>query len=342
MIEASLGSVLSQHTRDFGLEVLVVDGDSSDGTQEAISHIAARDARVRLIHNPGHKTPRAFNLGLRVARGEYVAILGAHSVYASDYISVCLQHVQLHDVVGCSGALVTVPAGISVQARLVAWTLGSSFASSPRSMRTRAEGFADTIPFPVFRKQALLDMGGYDEMLDRNQDNDMNHRLRAHGYRLYLTARTHCLYRARPSIAALWKYAFRSGLWNAFSLRRSPASMSLRHLVPALFAAGLLVLMGASLICKFAHLPYASAATAALLGLLATHLVFGLAAGAGTAVQTGAVAPLLVPPIIFGFHVAYGLGTLFGFTRSHLPSSLAIELVGDPVRQHETGRSANE
>lgn len=90
-IEHCLKSVLGQVADGFELEVLVVDGNSADGTAEMVAAIAAGDDRIRLIHNPIRKTPVAFNLGLHAARGEYVCILGAHTVYPPDYISVCLQ-----------------------------------------------------------------------------------------------------------------------------------------------------------------------------------------------------------------------------------------------------------
>src|SRR5260370_41165166 len=90
-------------------------------------------------------------------------------------MSVCLQELQRHGTIGCSDRVITVPADDTLQAKLTAWTLASRFASSPTSVRTRTGGFADTIPFPVFRKEPLLEIGGYDEALHRQQDNKRNH-----------------------------------------------------------------------------------------------------------------------------------------------------------------------
>src|SRR6266849_5560342 len=148
-IEQCMRSVLTQDTTGFELEILVIDGNSTDGTFELASSIAAGDGRVRLLRNPDRQTPVAMNLGLRAARGEYVCILGAHAVYPPDYISVCLQELHRHGAVGCSGRVLTAPADDTLQASLTAWTLASRFASSPASVRTRTEGFVDTIPFPV-------------------------------------------------------------------------------------------------------------------------------------------------------------------------------------------------
>src|SRR5215472_13309090 len=188
-IEATLKSLQGQSTPNSDLEILVIDGMSEDDTQQKITAVCAKDARVRLLSNPSRHTPAALNLGLRAASGDYVCIMGAHASYDSDYIAVCLQELLAHDAVGCSGKIATAPANSSLQARLVAWAASHPFASSTRSMRTQPEGYADTVPFPVFRKQALLDAGGYNARLIRNQDNDMNQRLRALGFKLYVTAK---------------------------------------------------------------------------------------------------------------------------------------------------------
>src|SRR5690242_4222162 len=59
-IEAVLKSLLQQRTSGWELEIIVVDGDSSDGTQEIVKRIANGDSRVRLEINKQRKTPYAF------------------------------------------------------------------------------------------------------------------------------------------------------------------------------------------------------------------------------------------------------------------------------------------
>lgn len=311
-IEKSLGSLLRQSAPDFDLEVLVVDGNSQDGTAAKVSAIALSDPRVRLVVNERRKTPCAFNVGLRAARGEYVCILGAHTLYPQDYIAVCLRELKAHNAVGCSGQMRTVPANGSAQARLAAWTMGSRFASSRKSVRTQADGFADTIPYPVMLKQALLDVGGYDEELDRNQDNDMNHKLRSLGHRLYLTGKVESVYFARPTVRSLWEYAFLTGRWNAFTLRRNAGSMALRHFVPFAFVTVLSFLLYATVAAPLIAPRFAMVPVAALLLVLAAHLAVGFLAAGEVLFRERQAAALMLPPVIFAFHVAYGVGTFAG------------------------------
>jgi len=247
--------------------------------------------------------------------------MGAHASYDSDYIATCLQELIAHDAAGCSGKIETAPADSSLQARLVAWAAAHPFASSARSVRTQPEGYADTVPFPVMRKQALLDAGGYNARLIRNQDNDMNQRLRALGFKLYVTAKTRCRYYPRPNIRSFLKHAFSSGVWNALSLRENPAALGLRHFVPVAFVTALLVLAALVSAGEFAG-AYSRDAAVVLAVMLASHL------GIGTvAIQIGlrekTAAALWLAPLILAFHGTYGLGTLRGLFLA-FPDSPAV------------------
>ena len=309
-IEGTLRSLRAQKRGDFELEILVIDGESSDRTVERVVPFLSDD-RVKLLRNPARTAPAAFNIGLRAAAGDYVCILGAHASYAPDYIETCYHELLAHHASGCSGRMLTAAAKQTPGAKLAAWCMGHAFASSPTSVRTRSEGFAETIPYPLFRKAALLAMGGYDERLRRNQDNDMNYRLRAAGHHLYLTSRTQAKYFARPGVRSLWNYAFLTGKWNAFTLGINRACMRLRHFAPFAFAVCVIALaLSAILVGKtgFKSLPLILLAIT-----LGSHLLFGLVAGIQVAFRERAIAALLLPLVVLGFHLAYGLGTLAGF-----------------------------
>lgn len=75
----SLDSVVGQTLQD--IEVLVVDGGSTDGTLETAEEAAQRDGRVRIFSCGKGSVGAQFNLGVREARGEYIGI-----VESDDYI----------------------------------------------------------------------------------------------------------------------------------------------------------------------------------------------------------------------------------------------------------------
>ncbi len=321
-IRAVLKSLLLQECSNCTLEIIVVDGDSSDKTQAIVECISAEDTRVKLLLNKKKKTPFAFNLGILAAQGEYVCILGAHTTYANNYIEACLEELGVRRAGGCSGRVITRPGAGGLEALLIAWAMSHPFGTSSGSTRTRGAGFWDTIPYPLFLKSTVLEVGAYDNELHRNQDNDLNQRLRARGHKLYITDKTYCELRVSPNLRALAVYAFRTGFWNFISIKKNAASMSVRHFAPGLFAFALFTSL----------LAFSMAASmASVMSLWLRAPLFIVVGAYGT---TAAIASLqigfrekapaaLLLPFIFGLlHLAYGLGTLYALVRNaRVPSS---------------------
>jgi len=317
-IESCLVSILRQRPLapslgEFDIEVLIVDGMSTDGTRAIVDRYAANDARLRVIDNTRRRAPFAFNLGLKNARGEYVCIFGAHTLYRDDYIAVCLSELLAHNAAACGGRVKTVPASKGLGARLAAWTMSHPFGSSSKSFRTQSEGPVDTVNYAVFRRDLALAVGGYDEDLLRNQDNDLNQKLRARGYPLWCTWKTECQYFPKDTVKGLIRYGYGNGFWNALSLTKNPAAMGLRHFVPFLFLMALILsaFLGAAaalvpaLSARIALLPFAL--------ILGVYLSAGAASAIQVAVREGSAGALLLPPVFLAFHLAYGFGTLRGF-----------------------------
>lgn len=78
-IHACLDNVLQQRVP--GLEHIVVDGGSTDGTLEIIGAFAQAHDHVRLQVNPGQRQSDAQNAGTDLARGDFIAILNADDFF---------------------------------------------------------------------------------------------------------------------------------------------------------------------------------------------------------------------------------------------------------------------
>ena len=155
----------------------------------------------------------------------------------------------------------------------------------------------------------------------------MNQRLRALGFKLYVTAQTRCRYYPRPNVWSFLKHAFSTGVWNALSLRESPAALGLHHFVPLVFVTVLLVLAALASAGEFVG-AYSRDAAVVLAVLLASHLGTGTAVAIQIGLREKTPAALWVAPLILAFHCAYGLGTLRGLFLP-FPGSQAVT-AGDP------------
>src|SRR5687768_10761458 len=62
-IERCLESVTGQDYPSHLLEIIVVDGDSTDETVEIVKRAASSDERILLLRNPDREMPYALNIG---------------------------------------------------------------------------------------------------------------------------------------------------------------------------------------------------------------------------------------------------------------------------------------
>jgi len=309
-LESTIQSFLDQKYSSFELEILIVDGMSTDRTRELVLDFQNRFPAIRLLNNEQKRTPFAFNIGLKEAKGEFVAILGAHTDYAPDYLETCYRELLKNNAAGCTGRIISKAPSNNTGAMTVQWIMDNPFGVSGSSFRTVKEGYVHSVNFAVFHKKALLDLGGYDTTLLRNQDNDMNQRLLDAGHKLYCTWKTQCYYYTPPTLKKLFKYAFNNGYWNAISLILKARSMRFYHFIPFLFLMFLFCFICLSIIeFVFAGSNYV------FFGLVVVLLLYGAAGTVFTLLSFGKQADfrkLLLPFFFFCFHISYGWGTLRG------------------------------
>ena len=86
-IAPCLDSILSNDYPRERLEVLVVDGMSSDETRSVVEQYAAIQPCIRLLDNARQITPVALNIGIAAAQGAVIVRMDAHVNYPNDYIS---------------------------------------------------------------------------------------------------------------------------------------------------------------------------------------------------------------------------------------------------------------
>jgi glycosyltransferase involved in cell wall biosynthesis len=313
-IAQTLESFIAQQYHSFDLEILICDGRSTDRTREIVAEYSKINSNIRIVDNPHRRTPYAFNAGLKAATGDYVAILGAHTKYADNYLQVCYQELISSGSIGCTGRVITKSAEDSLEGKLSEWSMLSSFGVSTSSFRVMKEGYVHSVNFPVFKKQALLDLGGYDTKLERNQDNDMNQRLLDAGHKLFCTWKTKCWYRPPATLNKLYAYGHKSGFWNAKSLMVHARSMRPHHLIPFIFTSAIIACAIGGF-AEFVLLQSTYVWYLLLIGI-ALHLLLGTFFTLLSLKYEKDTRKVILPFIFFAFHFSYGWGTLRGFLNS--------------------------
>lgn len=304
--EATIGLLLEAVYRQTygraGLEVVIADGGSSDGTRRQIGLFqdGHPDLAVRVVENGARSIPSGLNQALRAARGEFIVRLDAHSVPAPDYIERCVAALQAGHGDNVGGVWQIQPGGPGWVARSIALAAGHPLGAGDARYRVGGAAQAvDTVPFGAYRRALAERLGYYDETLLTNEDYEFNVRLRRSGGVVWMDPQISTRYFARPNLGALARQYGRYGFWKARMLRRYPDTIRWRQMLPPVFVLSLLVLSLAGLFLEPARWLLAAVGGAYLLVLAA--------AGVGAALKHRGISFLVgVPLAIAVMHLAWG------------------------------------
>lgn len=291
-----------------GVEILVVDGMSDDGTRAILSELQSECPNLRILDNPCRTTPHALNIGIQEARGDVIVIVGAHCWLERGYIEKVASWVLRENDVGCAGGKTVALAESGFLQTLIARVLASPFGVGNSTYRlaglaTKVQD-VDTVAYGAYPRRVFARIGLFDERLIRDQDMELNSRLRKASYRILLDPAAIVHYAPRSSLRAFAKQNFANGFWNVLTWYTVPGSLSWRHFIPMLFVTALL---GSGVLAVFARetggLFLTVIGTYALAsGLESTRIAFKERCMTLFAV-------FLVFPVL---HISYGLGSLAG------------------------------
>ena len=304
-IQKCIDSLLEQDYPQDDMEWIFVDGCSKDKTKEIILSYKEKFPKlIYLYDNPNKIVSYAMNIGIQNSHGKYIIRLDAHAEYAENYFSKCVEFLDKTDAENVGGLAET--KSRTKMGQSIAKMLSSKFGVGNSQFRTNGKsGYVDTVPFGAFRREVFSKWGGYDERLVRNQDNEMNYRIRKNGGKIYLSDEIKLSYYCRDSIKGINKMARQNGMWNIITLKLCPGSMGLRHYVPLLFVLSILGLAGLGFLHWIIW---------ALLGLemflyLLLDIVFSFKAS--TRFKDFFLLMFLFP----SFHINYGIGSLKGIFK---------------------------
>lgn len=315
-IKQTLQALAAQDYPAAFMEILFVDGMSTDNTRALISEFSRQHTalEIRLFDNPQQIVPTAMNIALRQARGEIIIRVDGHTLIAADYVRLCVAHLQKGDFDGVGGWVVTI--GETPLAETIATAMSMPFGVGNSAMRvTQGKTIVgvDTIPFPAYTRKIIERVGLYDEELIRNQDDEFNYRIRKAGGKLLLSEEIKCQWYSRGTLKGLWRQYYQYGFYKVRVLQKHPLQMSLRQFVPPAFVLALI----ASALLGLATFLLHFAAVFLLLACLvpALYLCANLAASIYTAAKRGWKYLLLLPLVFAILHISYGLGFLAGLLK---------------------------
>jgi succinoglycan biosynthesis protein ExoA len=294
-----------------GFEVIVIDGMSNDGTSDILSQLKNRFPELIIINNPEKIVPRAMNLGIQHAKGEYIVRADVRCIHPKTYLRDLIALSERTGADNVGGVLVP-EFGNTYKQNAIGLAYKSRIAMGG-ALRDRGDfiGETDTVYGGCFKRKRLLEVGMYDESMVRNQDDELSFRLREMGGRIIQDGRIKIQYFPRSSFWHLFKQFMQYGYWKVSVIKKHPQQASLRHFLPAVLVLSLVTL-----------------------GVLIPFTIYGLygflifigsyfwAIGLFSFKSANKVGLRLLPGLIFAvflIHISFGIGFI-------------ISLIGRPFR----------
>jgi len=311
-ISKTLDSILNQDYSIGPLEIIIADGMSKDGTRDVINKYQKKYTNILLIDNPGKIVPTGFNLALSKAKGKVIIRIDGHSKINSDFINNCIKTLRETDA-DCVGG-VTKHIADGMVGITISIAQSSKFGVGGVAFRenvAKKGKYVDTLAFGAYKREVFEKIGGYDEELIRNQDDEFNLRLIQSDGKIWLDPSIKSIYYPRNSLNKLFKQYFRYGFYKVRVMQKRQDFASWRHLVPGIF---IFFLLFSIILCPvFPFLFYL---------IFGSYLSANLIASLFSSGKNSYASPCqfiilltLLPSIFFTLHFSYGLGFLFGLMK---------------------------
>lgn len=213
------------------LEILIVDGHSTDGTQDKVIGLSHLYPKVRLLENPRRIQSAALNIGLKACQGDVFLRADAHCNYALDYVEQCVAALQGSQAINVGGAqrfiaANTFQAGVALASRSLLGSGGAKYRNPYYN------GYAETVFLGCFWRSALEDIGGYE--VTRKEDSELNFRLqKIKGDRaIYVSSKIKVWYFPRPNWLSLWRQYVKYGRGSCIISAKYADKLPLRNKIP--------------------------------------------------------------------------------------------------------------
>lgn len=302
-IESCLTSLVHQDYPSDKYEIIVIDGESTDSSASIVKKISHSDNRLKYLKNPDRITSKALNIGIRKAKGDIIVRMDAHVLAPQYYITTCVKYLLDNNVENVGGIIKTV--GHGFWGKNIALATSCPFGVGNSKFRcTTSDGY-DEAGWPgAFWKKTLIEVGGFDEDLRCNEDDDLNFQLLKSGKKVFRTAEIELIYFCRNSLKDLWYQYYRYGFWKVKVIQKYSKPTTIRHFIPAIFLLSILFSSVLVLIHKnFLYL---------FLSIIGIYSAASLCYSIYLSIKSKRYFLFSLPIVFITLHLSYGMGFILG------------------------------
>ncbi|HET6443922.1 MAG TPA: sugar transferase [candidate division Zixibacteria bacterium] len=228
-----LDSLVGQIGIDVPVEIIIVDGGSSEHTLEK-----ARSSGARIIQYQGKNMASSRNEAIREAKGEIICFTNGDCIPEKDWLSVITRPLSNAGIIGCKGTYMT------SQRNMVARFIQLEY----EEKYDRLQG-VENIDFidgysAAYRRSILEINDGFDERLPRLEDEELSYRLASRGYKMVFVRAASVRHSHFTRVVTYWRSKFQTAFWKSQIVRKFPDRAHRDSYTPQLLKIQMLLVTG--------------------------------------------------------------------------------------------------
>jgi len=197
-IDACLQSILELDYPEQLLEVIVVDGGSTDATTEL-----TKKHQVKLVYSQLNPAA-AYNLVLKNTKHEIIGLIDSDAKVEKKWLQKLVKRLDDPKIAGASGTVETWNTDKLVP-RVIGYELNYRYQRLPKSVERVA-----TMNL-LLKKKIVQKIGGFDETLPTQYDTDIGARLAKEGYTIAFDSEAICYHFHRSTLAGFFRQQYKYG-----------------------------------------------------------------------------------------------------------------------------------
>src|SRR5437867_8817490 len=217
-IGSTLEQILAQNYPRERLEILVVDGGSTDSTRQTVLRLTRSHSQIRLLENPKRLSSAARNLGFQSGKGDIFVVIDGHCYLQNEHLFRNIVECFDTSKADCLGRPQPLnPPDLTMFQEAIAIARASPLGHSRTSyIYSNRAGYWSPVSVGAMYKRRVFERIGYvDESFDDCEDVEFNYRVEKAGLCSYFHPSLGICYYPRPTLLEFLKQMYRYGKGRA-------------------------------------------------------------------------------------------------------------------------------
>lgn len=291
------------------MEIVLVDSMSKDNTKSLMEKFKKENKdfyNIQVLDNPQKKLAGGWNVILKNYHGDAVVRIDAHAEIPEDFVRKNVEVLESGEYVsgGLRPNIIDESTPWKETLLLAEQSMfGSSIAPYRRSEK---KTYVKSVFHGAYKREVFDKVGLFNEQLGRTEDNEINYRIRAAGYKICYSPDIVSYQHTRNSLKAMLKQKYGNGYWVALTLKACPKCLSIYHFVPLCFVLGII---GTSVLAAFGF-PFFAYLMWGMYWLVAVGMALVSVKG-----EKKTWCQFALPFLFFLLHISYGIGSFVGMIK---------------------------